>query len=80
MLRIAVWHHPITGNEKIQADSFMGRLLQADVRACLHGHVHEDRADLVNTCTRDGGCMSPERGVSVRPRTTAPSPCRACST
>ena len=48
VLRIAVWHHPITGNEKIQADSFMGRLLQADVRACLHGHVHEDRADLVN--------------------------------
>jgi len=49
VLRIAVWHHPITGNEKIQADSFMGRLLQADVRACLHGHVHEDRADLVNS-------------------------------
>nr|WP_240486774.1 metallophosphoesterase [Hyalangium minutum] len=48
VLRIAVWHHPITGNEKIQADSFMGRLLQADIRACLHGHVHEDRADLVN--------------------------------
>ena len=49
VLRIAVWHHPITGNEKIQADSFMGRLLQADVRACLHGHVHEDRAELVNS-------------------------------
>jgi hypothetical protein len=26
----------------------MERLLRADVRACLHGHVHEDRADLVN--------------------------------
>jgi small GTP-binding protein len=48
VLRLAVWHHPITGNEKIQADAFMGRLLQADVRVCLHGHVHEDRADLVN--------------------------------
>ncbi len=48
VLRIAVWHHPITGNEKIQADAFMGRLLQANVRVCLHGHVHEDRADLVN--------------------------------
>ena len=48
VLRIAVWHHPITGNEKIQADAFLGRLLQADVRVCLHGHVHEDRADLVN--------------------------------
>jgi small GTP-binding protein len=48
VLRLAVWHHPITGNEKIQADAFMKRLLQADVRVCLHGHVHEDRADLVN--------------------------------
>jgi hypothetical protein len=48
VLRLAVWHHPITGNEKIQADAFLGRLLQADVRICLHGHVHEDRADLVN--------------------------------
>jgi small GTP-binding protein len=48
VLRLAVWHHPITGNEKIQADAFLGRLLQANVRVCLHGHVHEDRADLVN--------------------------------
>jgi len=48
VLRLAVWHHPITGNEKIQGDAFMKRLLQADVRVCLHGHVHEDRADLVN--------------------------------
>jgi GTPase SAR1 family protein len=48
LLRIAVWHHPITGHEKIQADAFVNRLLQADVRLCLHGHVHEDRADLVN--------------------------------
>lgn len=48
ILRLAVWHHPVTGNEKILVDSFMERLLRADVRACLHGHVHEDRADLVN--------------------------------
>jgi small GTP-binding protein len=48
VLRLAVWHHPITGNEKIQADAFMSKLAQADVRACLHGHVHEDRAELVN--------------------------------
>ena len=48
ILRLAVWHHPITGNEKIQDDAFMGRLAQADIRVCLHGHVHEDRADLVH--------------------------------
>jgi serine/threonine protein kinase/nucleoside phosphorylase len=48
VLRIAVWHHPITGNEKIQDDFFIGRLHQADIRVCLHGHVHEERAELVN--------------------------------
>jgi predicted phosphodiesterase len=48
VLRLAVWHHPITGNEKIQSDAFMGRLHQADIRVCLHGHVHEERADLLN--------------------------------
>lgn len=48
VLRLAVWHHPITGNEKMQQEAFLGRLRQAGVRLCLHGHVHEERADLVN--------------------------------
>jgi small GTP-binding protein len=47
VLRLAVWHHPVSGNEKIEDDAFLGRLQQAGVRACLHGHVHEDRADLL---------------------------------
>jgi len=46
-LRIAVWHHPVTGNEKIVDDAFMEQLRQASVRLCLHGHVHEDRANLI---------------------------------
>jgi predicted phosphodiesterase len=58
VLRLAVWHHPITGNEKIQDTAFVDRMLQADVRACLHGHVHEDRADLVNY-------LHPERRLHV---------------
>ncbi|WP_224242391.1 metallophosphoesterase [Hyalangium gracile] len=58
VLRLAVWHHPITGNEKIQADAFMSRLLQADVRVCLHGHVHEERVDLINP-------LHPERRIQV---------------
>ncbi|WP_224368195.1 metallophosphoesterase [Hyalangium versicolor] len=57
ILRIAVWHHPITGNEKIQDDAFMGRL-QASFRLCLHGHVHEERADLVNY-------VDPQRRIHV---------------
>jgi hypothetical protein len=58
VLRLAVWHHPVTGNDKIHDTAFMERLLQADVRACLHGHVHEERADLVNY-------LHPERRMHV---------------
>ena len=58
VLRLAVWHHPITGNEKIQADAFVGRLLQANVRVCLHGHVHEERAELI-------GPLHPERKLHI---------------
>lgn len=47
VLRIAIWHHPVTGNEKITDDDFMERLRKADFKLCLHGHIHEDRADLV---------------------------------
>jgi WD40 repeat protein/GTPase SAR1 family protein/predicted MPP superfamily phosphohydrolase len=47
VLRIAVWHHPATGNEKIDDDDFIEKLRKADFKLCLHGHVHEDRADMV---------------------------------
>jgi small GTP-binding protein len=48
VLRIAVWHHPVSGNEKIVDDAFLDRLRKADVQLCLHGHVHEDRVDVIN--------------------------------
>ncbi|MBN1203612.1 MAG: metallophosphoesterase [Myxococcaceae bacterium] len=47
LLRIAVWHHPVTGPGQMSDNSFIDRLRQADVRLCLHGHVHESRADLM---------------------------------
>lgn len=47
VLRLAVWHHPVTGNEKIEDDAFLERLQQKDFKLCLHGHVHEERADVV---------------------------------
>jgi len=47
VLRIAVWHHPVTGNEKISDDAFLEQLRQEQVKLCLHGHVHEDRADVI---------------------------------
>jgi len=46
-LRLAVWHHPVTGNEKIIQDAFLEQLQQERFTLCLHGHVHEDRADVL---------------------------------
>lgn len=45
--RIAVFHHPITGDEKMSTTDFVENLQKAHVKLCLHGHVHEERADLV---------------------------------
>lgn len=47
VLRIAVWHHPVTGNDKIVGDDFLERLRKADFNLCLHGHVHEERSDVI---------------------------------
>nr|WP_239577134.1 metallophosphoesterase [Archangium primigenium] len=58
VLKLAVWHHPITGNEKIQRDAFMGRLRQAGVRLVLHGHVHENRTDVL-------GYLDPKKQIYV---------------
>jgi small GTP-binding protein len=58
LLRIAIWHHPVTGNEMMADVSFAERLRQADVRLCLHGHVHEERAELMHP-------LSPNRKMHV---------------
>ncbi|HEX4950874.1 MAG TPA: TIR domain-containing protein [Blastocatellia bacterium] len=58
VLRLAVWHHPVTGNEKIINDAFLEQLRKADVKLCLHGHVHEDRADLI-------GYLHPTRKLHI---------------
>jgi GTPase SAR1 family protein/predicted phosphodiesterase len=58
VLRIAVWHHPVTGNEKISDDAFLEQLRQERVKLCLHGHVHEDRADVI-------GYLHPRRAVHI---------------
>jgi hypothetical protein len=59
ILRIAVWHHPVTGNDKIMDDAFLEQLQQAGVRLCLHGHVREDLADLI-------GYMHPKKIYVVK--------------
>jgi hypothetical protein len=58
LIKIAVWHHPVTGNEKIEDDAFLGRLRREDFKLCLHGHVHEDRADVI-------GYIHPTRKIYV---------------
>ena len=58
ILRIAIWHHPVTGNEKIKDDAFLDQLRKAEVKLCLHGHVHEDRADVV-------GYLHPTRKIHI---------------
>jgi predicted phosphodiesterase len=58
ILRIAVWHHPVTGNEKIVKDAFLDQLRQENIKLCLHGHVHEDRTDMI-------GYLHPTRHLHI---------------
>ncbi|VFN04525.1 MAG: 3',5'-cyclic AMP phosphodiesterase CpdA [Candidatus Kentron sp. G] len=39
-LKIAVWHHPVTGRGAMNAD-FMEQLAVHGFQLCLHGHIHE---------------------------------------
>ncbi len=39
-LKIAVWHHPVTGKEMMN-DEFMQLLEVHGFQVCLHGHIHE---------------------------------------
>lgn len=39
-LKIAVWHHPVTGREMMN-DEFVQLLVVHGFQVCLHGHVHE---------------------------------------
>jgi WD40 repeat protein len=38
-LKIAVWHHPVTGTEAMN-DAFLQQLTTNDFRIVLHGHIH----------------------------------------
>lgn len=58
VLHIAVWHHPVTGNEKMQQDTFLDRLRQANYKLCLHGHIHEERTDVI-------GYLHPTRKIYI---------------
>ena len=39
-LKIAVWHHPVTGKEMMN-DEFLELLSVHNFQICMHGHIHE---------------------------------------
>jgi small GTP-binding protein len=39
-LKIAVWHHPVTGKEPMN-DEFLQYLSVHNFQICMHGHIHE---------------------------------------
>jgi len=47
VIRIAVCHHPVAGREQITDAAFLDRLRKANVNLLLHGHVHEQRTELI---------------------------------
>jgi len=45
-LKIAVWHHPVSGPEMMKNIEFMQQLADHDFQICLNGHIHEASEDL----------------------------------
>lgn len=41
-LKIAVWHHPVTGKEMMN-DEFLQLLAVHGFQICMHGHIHESQ-------------------------------------
>ena len=39
-LKIAVWHHPVTGKQMMN-DDFLQLLTVHGFTACIHGHIHQ---------------------------------------
>jgi small GTP-binding protein len=53
VLRIAVWHHAVTGQHLMQDTTFLEHLQKNDVKLCLHGDVHEMRRDCISYWHKD---------------------------
>lgn len=43
-LKIAVFHHPITGKDSMNND-FLQLLMRHNFKVCMHGHIHEAKYD-----------------------------------
>lgn len=40
-LKIALWHHPVTGPQAMKVTDFLEQLTVQGFQICIHGHVHE---------------------------------------
>ena len=40
-LKIAVWHHPVNGDEALVNSDFIEQLVVHGFQICMHGHIHE---------------------------------------
>lgn len=58
VLKLAVFHHPVSGNEKMVDVAFLEQFRRHDIRAVFHGHVHEERVAIE-------GHLSPNRQLHV---------------
>lgn len=47
LLRIAVWHHAVSGPEQMRNTDFLSNLQKSGVRLALHGDLHEMKRALV---------------------------------
>jgi 3',5'-cyclic AMP phosphodiesterase CpdA len=47
-LKIAIWHHPISGDgeDRLRDTGFLEQLAKAGFRLALHGHIHQPRNEL----------------------------------
>jgi small GTP-binding protein len=52
-LKIAVWHHPVTGKEMMN-DEFLELLSVRKFQICMHGHIHEAIEGFYNYDDRRG--------------------------
>jgi len=44
-LKIALWHHPVTGPDTMKNVDFLEQLADHGFQICMHGHIHEAKKD-----------------------------------
>jgi hypothetical protein len=58
LVPIAIWHHAVTGDDKIKGEAHISHLQKQRFRFVLHGDVHEPRTALL-------GHLDPHKSINV---------------